>query len=661
MPNLSHRQNALLDKYVIYSATDLKGIITDASEAFCNISGYSKEELIGKPHSIVKHPDMDKEVFIKLWDTIVNGGVWEGDIKNRNKNGLGYWVHARVEPILDEDNNKIIGYFAVREDISDKMELDRVNKDLQDQINIVEAVLNNSKTAIATVDAKGCFKSANSYFLKKFQCLQDKELSQTFLSQLIAQDKRQNMIHEVQKQIKQKGKAHFKRVDLLQNCNDAKSKNIPAEVYLTQLADKKTIVVVMNFIEDKLKLKNSLKKSKTYFKKASVGFFITDKEGLVVKANPKFRDMVGYKKSQIKGSSIRILFKTVQKYEHFQQLLEKSFSKEREFSAVFLLQKSDGSEFWAEISASKFLDEEVLKNESVFWTVRDITSKIESKQLIQEQNEKLIYLNENLKKEVQKKLDESIKKDKLHQEQQLKNVKYSAIGQLAAGITHEINTPLTYINGNFEMLELDIDDIENTALKDDIKQQIKPIKEGLQRIGNIVENMREISQKTKEQKVVTNIYATMITAMTVLHNRSKHVAKIYLNGEEFGLGMPKDKNEFLCYAQPQRLEQVWVILLNNALDELEKIESYEKRKLRVEIEQNDINIYVKVMDNAGGIATEVLKNIFEPFVGDKSSKGMGIGLNVAKQIITQQDGTIKVANEKEGAAFMIKLKRYTDR
>lgn len=112
----------LADKNIIMSSTDVKGIITSVSQSFCDISGYTKEELIGKKHSIVRHPDMSDLVFEDLWETISNGHTWKGEIKNRKKDGGHYWVHATIEPHYEE--GKIIGYDALRQDISAKKELE---------------------------------------------------------------------------------------------------------------------------------------------------------------------------------------------------------------------------------------------------------------------------------------------------------------------------------------------------------------------------------------------------------------------------------------------------------------------------------------------------------------------------------------------------------
>lgn len=96
----------------ITSKTDLKGIITYVNEDFLRISGYTEQELLGQPHNLIRHPDMPKEAFQDLWDTVKNQNSWVGVVKNRCKNGDYYWVDANVSPIYEE--GKHIGYMSVR-------------------------------------------------------------------------------------------------------------------------------------------------------------------------------------------------------------------------------------------------------------------------------------------------------------------------------------------------------------------------------------------------------------------------------------------------------------------------------------------------------------------------------------------------------------------
>jgi PAS domain S-box-containing protein len=100
-------------KELIVSKTDLKGRITYANRTFCHIAGYSEEELLGQPHSIIRHPDMPRAVFKLVWDTIASGREIFGYVKNMARSGDHYWVFAHVTPSFDAQGN-IIAYHSNR-------------------------------------------------------------------------------------------------------------------------------------------------------------------------------------------------------------------------------------------------------------------------------------------------------------------------------------------------------------------------------------------------------------------------------------------------------------------------------------------------------------------------------------------------------------------
>jgi aerotaxis receptor len=109
----------LFDGRAIVSETDLNGVITFANRKFCEISGYSVEELIGQPHNIIRHPDMPKAGFEQMWKTIKAGSIWHGLVKNLRKDGRYYWVDTEVTPTYDT-NGQVKGYMAARKPASRK-------------------------------------------------------------------------------------------------------------------------------------------------------------------------------------------------------------------------------------------------------------------------------------------------------------------------------------------------------------------------------------------------------------------------------------------------------------------------------------------------------------------------------------------------------------
>ncbi len=102
---------------MIISQTDLKGTITFANRKFCEVSGYSVDELIGSPHSIIRHPDMPKAAFARMWHALQDGQSWNGLVKNLRRDGLYYWVDTEIIPVHN-DKEEITGYIAVRKSAS---------------------------------------------------------------------------------------------------------------------------------------------------------------------------------------------------------------------------------------------------------------------------------------------------------------------------------------------------------------------------------------------------------------------------------------------------------------------------------------------------------------------------------------------------------------
>lgn len=115
----------LLKNTVIVSETDARGNILFANSDFCKIAGYTLDELVGKPHNIVRHPDMPKIAFAGLWDTINQGKIWKGIVKNRTKNGNYYWVNATAYP--SKNQNGELRYISIRIKPT-KQEIDEATK-----------------------------------------------------------------------------------------------------------------------------------------------------------------------------------------------------------------------------------------------------------------------------------------------------------------------------------------------------------------------------------------------------------------------------------------------------------------------------------------------------------------------------------------------------
>ena len=108
----TNKETAFPADYVLVSSTDIKGKITFVNDEFCEIAGYAREDLLGQPHNLIRHPDVPPAVFADMWTNLKQGNSWLGIVKNRSENGDHYWVSAHVSPLID--GGKVIGYESVR-------------------------------------------------------------------------------------------------------------------------------------------------------------------------------------------------------------------------------------------------------------------------------------------------------------------------------------------------------------------------------------------------------------------------------------------------------------------------------------------------------------------------------------------------------------------
>jgi len=184
-----------LDENSIVSISDTKGKIKYVNDKFCEVTGFTKEELIGKPHSIIKHEDMSKEVFKDMWKTISNKKVWHGQIKNKKKDGTPYIVQSAIIPILNSEG-EIEEYIATRYEITELYEKNKeISKlartdyltGLGNRFKLNETIKSIQKASIALIDIND-FHEINDFYGDKvgdeviiqFAKLLEKQLDSTY-------------------------------------------------------------------------------------------------------------------------------------------------------------------------------------------------------------------------------------------------------------------------------------------------------------------------------------------------------------------------------------------------------------------------------------------------------------------------------------------------
>ncbi len=153
-----------IDASYLVSKTDTAGIITYANEEFIKVSGYSKDEIIGKSHNIIRHPDVSNELFKELWETIEDKKIWKGEFKNRAKDGTTYYVYATIFPLVDIKGN-IIEYIAIRNNITKRVEIE--NR-LKKEEKYSKMIFNNQENIVFTTTKESGVIEVNQKFLDIF-------------------------------------------------------------------------------------------------------------------------------------------------------------------------------------------------------------------------------------------------------------------------------------------------------------------------------------------------------------------------------------------------------------------------------------------------------------------------------------------------------------
>jgi len=386
-------------------------------------------------------------------------------------------------------------------------------------------------------------------------------------------------------------------------------------------------------------LNKELEKSLNYFRNmlsiAPMPIFVKDETYRYRECNDAFLKLFGKKKSEVIGKTANELFplEIAAKIDLHDGIVMQQ--KEWHFTENVEI---NGNYYILDIHKSPIVQEE--KFSGIVGIAVDVTRREEQK----------LYLNRRIEEEVFK----NVELEKRHLEGHMNDLKFAVIGQLSAGITHEINTPLTYMKGNVEMMGYDIDALQESEIKTNLLEENVKVMEGVKRIERIIANMREMSQVSRQDAQEVDVYDTLVTALTMAENRSKHIVKISLQDQPLMLGSAHD-SPYIVLAQKQRLEQAWIIIINNALDELEYNGSFEKNHFDIRCFEE--NSYIKIIfsDNGGGIDENIIDSVFEPFISTKEHGGIGIGLNITQKIIQDHKGKVRAYNSDSGAVFEVIL------
>lgn len=366
---------------------------------------------------------------------------------------------------------------------------------------------------------------------------------------------------------------------------------------------------------------------------------ITDIMGNIEYVNPKFTEITGYSFSEAIGQNPRIL-KSGHQADEFYSLMWKSLSEGKTWEGEFLNKSKHGTLFWEYVRISPIFDYE--HNIIGYIGIKEDLNKIKKlESSVKEHNMELLNIIRDIKNQ---------------QPNLIQNEKLKSIGNLAAGIAHEINNPISYVRNNIKLLQDELNDYTKLIdsivpldkitdyeyLKSEIPDILSESLEGLERVANIVKTLRRFTSidQFKEYQLI-DLKEVIDDAIEVCS----------YGKDNFSINIDK-KYEFndMYLAVPNDLNQVLYNIINNSIEAIERKNAqfgdFDK-SITLSTYKKDSNLIIEIKDTGDGIKKEDINHIYDPFFTTKPvGSGTGLGLNLVYDIVTNTyKGNIEITSE----------------